>query len=127
MVKEIYSERVSERGVEQVDVPVSRVVEQPAVEETMDVLVSRTQQRVVEEIIDAPIPHVMEETVETVKHIQLERVLNNTVEQSVDVPDPLIQEEIVEVIPLTSVCDEIAELNDDHKKFYEQFVNCMKL
>ena len=43
-------------------------------------------------------------------------MLNNTVEQSVDVPDPLIQEEIVEVIPLASVCDEIAELNDDHKK-----------
>ena len=62
------------------------------------------------------------------------RVLNNTVEQSVDVPDPRIQKEIVEVIPLTRqnqtpgrVCDEIAELNDDHKKFYEQFVKCMKL
>ena len=134
MVKEIYSERVSERGVEQVDVPVSRVVEQPAVEETMDVPVSRTQQRVVEEIIDVPVPHVMEETVETVKHIPLERVLNYAVEQSVDVPDPPIQEEIVEVIPFTRqnqtpgrVCDEIAELNDDHKKFYEQFVKCMKL
>ena len=51
-----------------------------------------------------------------VKHGSLERVLNNTVEQSVDVPDPLIQEEIVEVIPLASVCDEMVELNDDHKK-----------
>ena len=31
------------------------------------------------------------------------------------------------MIPLTGVCDEIAELSDDHKKFYEQFVKCMKL
>ena len=133
IVKEIHSERVFERGVEQVDVPVSRVVEQPAAEETMDVPVSRTQLRVVEEIIDVPVPHVMEETVETVKHIPLERVLNDAVEQSVDVPDPPIQEETAEVIPLTRqnqtpgrVRDETAEWNDDHKTFYEQFVKCMK-
>ena len=88
--------------------------------------VPQEQIRVVEET-DVPGPYVEEEIIEVVKHGSLERVLNNTVEQSVDVPDPLIREEIVEVIPLTSVCDEIAELNDDNKKFYEQFVKCMKL
>ena len=86
----------------------------------------RILERIVEET-DVLGPYVEEEIIEVVKHGSLERVLNNTVEQSVDVPDPLIQEGISEVIPLASVCDEIAELNDDHKKFYEQFVKCMKL
>ena len=42
-------------------------------------------------------------------------------------PGLLIQEEIVEAVPPPRVCEEIAELNDAYKKFYEQLAKCMKL
>ena len=69
--------------------------------------------RVVEET-DVPVPRVMEEIIEVMQHGPQEHEQGNTVEQRVDVQDPLFQEEI-------------AELNNDHKKFYEQFVKCTKL
>ena len=48
VMKEIHSERVCERSVEQVDVPVPRVVEPIAVEETLDVPIPQAQERSVE-------------------------------------------------------------------------------
>ena len=87
------------------------------------------------EIVDEPV--VMQGQVSTTQTVQKtvevsqvqfpDRVADVLVVSQRHVPGPLIQEEIVEVTPLPRVCDEIAELNDDHKKYYERFVQCMKL
>ena len=53
----------------------------------------RIQERIVEETIDDPMPHVMEETVEGVKHCPQEREQSCTVEQAVDAPVPRTKEE----------------------------------
>ena len=60
-----------------------------------------TDERIVEETIDVPIPQVTEETVEVAKHIPREWVQIYTVEQFVAVPVPWIRAETVEVIHFT--------------------------
>ena len=81
----------------------------------------------------------MEKIIEGVGPIPQERVQSSTVEQSVDALDPQIQEDIVQHNKTLHVIKknhakkclemfaEIAELNDDHMKFYEQFGKCNKL
>ena len=117
-----------------IDVPVVAQHQVPTVQAVQKAVeVPRVQFR--DRVVDVPV--VMR------RQVLLERILERIVEETdvpgphvreVDVPDPPIQEETVEVIPLTRqnqtpgrVRDEIAELNGDHKKFYEQFVKCMKL
>ena len=46
----------------------------------------RIQERIVEEIIDVPVPEVMEKTVEVGKHVRQEGMQSYTVEQIVGVP-----------------------------------------
>jgi len=58
------------------------------------------QERIVEEIIDVPVPLVMEKTVEVAKHIPQEPMQSYTVKQIVCMPVPWIRKEIGEVIPL---------------------------
>ena len=58
----------------------------------------RIQQRIVEQIVDVPVPQVVEEILEVIKVIPQERVSERIVEQIVDVPVPQVMEEIVKVV-----------------------------
>ena len=60
----------------------------------------RIQLRIVEQIVDVPVPPVVEEILEVIKVIPQVRVSERIVEQIVDVPVPQVMEEIVEVVRL---------------------------
>ena len=92
-------ERVSESNVERMVATPPQIMED-IVEVIQLVPQERIQERIVEEIIDVPVPQWIEEMIEVVKLIPQERVENRTAEQIVDVPVPQIQEELVEVIQL---------------------------
>ena len=69
--------------------------------------------------------YVKEEIVEVAQNSPQEHVQNYTVEHAVDVPVRVIMK--IRAEKCLEMFTEIAELNDDHKKLYEQFVKCMKL
>ena len=135
--------RVAEKTVEVPQVQFhDRVVEVPVATQRQDVPSmprERIQECIVEEIIEVAVSRVMEKNIEGVRPIPQERVQSSTVEQSVDALDPQIQMEIVPHNKTLHVIKknhakkclemfaEIAELNDDHMKFYEQFGKCNKL
>ena len=135
--------RVAEKTVEVPKVQFhGRVVEVPVVTQRQDVPSmprERIQECIVEEIIDVAVSRVMEKIIEGMRPIPQERVQSSTVEQSVDALDPQIQEDIVQhnktlhvikknhVKKCLGMFAEIADLNDDHMKFYEQFGKCDKL
>ena len=115
---------------EYVDVPCANPIVQ-TVEKTVEVPLVQYMGEIVDESVvmqgQVPTTQTVQKTVE-VSQVQFpDRVADIPVVSQRQVPDPLIREEIVEVMPLTRTCDETAELNDDHKKSYEQFVKCVKL
>ena len=118
-----------------VDVPVVRqcqVLNIETVQKTVEVPQALFPDRVVDvpvvmqrqtpqvEKSDIPVPRVMVETLEAV-----ERMQNCTGGHAVDVPVCVIKMNLAK--KCLEMLAEITELNDDHKKFYEQFVKCMKL
>ena len=80
--------------------------------------------RVVEET-DVSVSDVKEEIIVVAQHGPQEHVQNYTVEHAVDVPVRVIMK--IRAEKCLEMFTEIAELNDDHKKFYEQFVKYMEL
>ena len=60
----------------------------------------RISERIVEHIVDVPVPQMQEQIVEVIKVIPQELVSERIVEQIVDVPVPQIVEEIVEVVQI---------------------------
>ena len=71
-----------EKSIAELDESVAHMVSQEGI-----------QERLVEEIVDVPIPQVMEKTVEVAKHIPQEPVQSYTLEQIVDMPVPRIRKE----------------------------------
>ena len=82
-----------------------------------------SQEQIPERIVEkseVPVPRVMEETLAAVERIPQEHVQNCTGEHAVDVPVCVIKMNLAK--KCLEKLAEIAELNDDHEKVYEQFV-----
>ena len=105
-----------------------RVLDVPVVMRRQVPCPSMPQEQILERVVeetDVSVSSVKEEIIEVAQHGPQEHVKNHTVEHAVDVPVRVIMQ--IRAEKCLEMFTEIAELNNDHKKFYEQFVKCMKL
>ena len=109
--------------------------EQVFLKEYIDRVKERAQEliheRIVEEIVDIPVPQVMEEIIEDVKLIPQERLQNRTVQRIVDVPVLVIRKEtdgVNQLILQERISDHADEHNVDipSAHFQEQAVEAVK-
>ena len=91
-----------------ISVPVPQIQEQVGVikvipqeqmsKRIVEQIVDVPMPQILEQIVHVPVPQIMEETVEAAKSIPQERIQQRALEETVNVPVPQIQEQIVAVV-----------------------------